>query len=349
MDKEINNFRNNSVKCLFNKYGYCKYREDCRKQHFLGKCSDLECDQECNKRHPKECNRGESCKFLKKKICSYEHENRRTSNVKNDEADKSLQHKFESLEKAMMTEIKDLKVIIENERKEIKVLKAENEKKSKDIKTTQNELKNVKLSAEIIKKETEEQKRKLELLESKVTEVENYNIKGKLVSEEISINEFSSHPPENEIHSEKLNESNITKESPEQILDRLRKPKRKTKSTLKEQLKEESENIAFKEFVNESDDILDLRVKCGLDNTEHKCKKCEYQSHSEGHLKIHKRTIHNLKENVESIICGFKADTIHHAYLLETMGENVDKFTCDKCEFKTHSKGNFTIHNSDLH
>ena len=146
-----------------------------------------------------------------------------------------------------------------------------------------------------------------------------------------------------------MNESNITKESPEQILDRLRKPKRKTKSTLKQQLKEESENIAFKEFVNESDDILDLRVKCGLDNTEHKCKKCEYQSHSEGHLKIHKRTIHNLKENVESIICGFKADTIHHAYLLETMGENVDKFTCDKCEFKTHSKGNFTIHNSDLH
>ena len=50
---------------------------------------------------------------------------------------------------------------------------------------------------------------------------------------------------------------------------------------MKEQLKEESESIAFKEFVNESDDILDIRVKFGLDVTEHKCKKCEYQSHSE--------------------------------------------------------------------
>ena len=78
-----------------------------------------------------------------------------------------------------------------------------------------------------------------------------------------------------------MNKIDITKESPEQILERLRKPKRKTKSTLKEQLKEESESIAFKEFVNESDDILDIRVKFGLDVTEHKCKKCEYQSHSE--------------------------------------------------------------------
>ena len=61
------------------------------------------------------------------------------------------------------------------------------------------------------------------------------------------------------------------------------------------------------------------------------------------------RTMHNLKENVESIIIGFKSDATHHVYLLETMGENVDKFTCDKCDFKTHSKGNFTIHKSDSH
>ena len=60
------------------------------------------------------------------------------------------------------------------------------------------------------------------------------------------------------------------KDSADEILVKLRKLKRKTKMTLKEQLKEESENMSIKEYVNESQEILEIRVKCGLDVTEHK-------------------------------------------------------------------------------
>ena len=123
MSEEINNFRNKSKKCLYNKFGFCKYREDCRKQHFLDKCSDSECDQECDKRHPKECNRGESCKFYKKKICSYDHENRnmaKVTKVVDDELEKYFLNKFETAEKKWFEELKELKTIIENDRKAIK-------------------------------------------------------------------------------------------------------------------------------------------------------------------------------------------------------------------------------------
>ena len=71
-------------------------------------------------------------------------------------------------------------------------------------------------------------------------------------------------------------------------------------------------------------------------------------NYSEGLLRIHKRTIHNIKETIYNITFGFKSDTKHHAYLLVKMGENIDKFICEKCDLKTQSKGTITIHKSEL-
>ena len=59
--------------CIFNKFGFCKFSENCRKKHNNEKCSKSSCDvSTCQLRHPKVCRYlrdykyckfGEWCKF----------------------------------------------------------------------------------------------------------------------------------------------------------------------------------------------------------------------------------------------------------------------------------------------
>ena len=42
--------------CTFNKYGFCRFRSNCRKQHLMEICSNKDCEiKECSLRHPKTC------------------------------------------------------------------------------------------------------------------------------------------------------------------------------------------------------------------------------------------------------------------------------------------------------
>ena len=42
--------------CFFNKFGYCKFLDKCRKRHELRICENGYCEiKECSYRHPKEC------------------------------------------------------------------------------------------------------------------------------------------------------------------------------------------------------------------------------------------------------------------------------------------------------
>ena len=60
--------------CKYNKYGYCRYKDKCRKLHVDEICDNISCDRkECLKRHPKNCKFfrdfnyckfGEWCKFV---------------------------------------------------------------------------------------------------------------------------------------------------------------------------------------------------------------------------------------------------------------------------------------------
>ena len=71
------------VICKFNKYGYFRYQEMCRKQHINEKCENSSCDRkECMLRHPKIgkffreygfCKFGEWCKFTHKENEMGEH------------------------------------------------------------------------------------------------------------------------------------------------------------------------------------------------------------------------------------------------------------------------------------
>ena len=62
--------------CLFNKYGFCKFRENCRKIHYEETCNIESCEtNSCAKRHPTKCryfNLYNRCKFGT--FCLFSHE-----------------------------------------------------------------------------------------------------------------------------------------------------------------------------------------------------------------------------------------------------------------------------------
>ena len=61
---------------LCNKFGFCKYRERCRKRHENYLCEETSCDiRECRQRHPKLCKYFESHERCKFNHCKYKHEN----------------------------------------------------------------------------------------------------------------------------------------------------------------------------------------------------------------------------------------------------------------------------------
>ena len=88
---------------------------------------------------------------------------------------------------------------------------------------------------------------------------------------------------------------------------------------------------------------------CGLELTGYKCKICDFESHSDGLLRKHNRTTHQLKETNQDIILGFKNDIGNYVYLLETMGDDVNQIICDKCAFKCNSKGELKMHEKEIH
>ena len=73
--------------CLYSKYGFCKYKESCRKQNIkevcdiIKTCRNLKC---CSKRHPRVCKKftvDNYCQFGND--CSYFHPNNTETKVSN--------------------------------------------------------------------------------------------------------------------------------------------------------------------------------------------------------------------------------------------------------------------------
>ena len=86
--------------CQFYKFGYCRFRDTCRKQHIQETCEDIECDlNACNKRHPLTCKyfiEFQRCKFGE--YCCFKHEK---VTIRNNEENDKLKKKIEQLETAI--------------------------------------------------------------------------------------------------------------------------------------------------------------------------------------------------------------------------------------------------------
>ena len=86
--------------CQYRKYGFCKFKEICKRKHFIQICDNLSgCKdiQKCYKRHPKDCKRFVSdsgCRFNSE--CAYNH---RTA--KEDGENEMFKDKVSELEKVV--------------------------------------------------------------------------------------------------------------------------------------------------------------------------------------------------------------------------------------------------------
>ena len=93
--------------CKHYKYGFCKFQDQCQKEHVEGECNALyACKSKvCNKRHPKVCKRfslERFCKFGEE--CAYRH-----PTDKSDEVQKlSAKHEIEI--RKLKEEVKELKL-----------------------------------------------------------------------------------------------------------------------------------------------------------------------------------------------------------------------------------------------
>ena len=60
--------------CPHNNTGFCKFRENCKYQHFYTICLENICrNHECKNRHPKTCKFKDTCKFHSRNACAYKH------------------------------------------------------------------------------------------------------------------------------------------------------------------------------------------------------------------------------------------------------------------------------------
>ena len=63
--------------CQYDKFGFCKFRKECKRRHFNEECKDLDkCSsiKTCRKRHPKHCKRYDSGQCRYKEDCTYKHQ-----------------------------------------------------------------------------------------------------------------------------------------------------------------------------------------------------------------------------------------------------------------------------------
>ena len=59
--------------CKFYNFGFCKFQDRCRFEHFKTNCNKYACkDKKCFKRHPKKCRYQEKCR--RKSCCLYKHD-----------------------------------------------------------------------------------------------------------------------------------------------------------------------------------------------------------------------------------------------------------------------------------
>ena len=95
--------------CFHQKFGFCKFKEMCSKQHLEETCQELSACQKpnnCHKRHPKECKRYEKgfCRFGIG--CAYSHQEKSTLKAGN----KEINVKVEMLKKMMFEILKRQKI-----------------------------------------------------------------------------------------------------------------------------------------------------------------------------------------------------------------------------------------------
>ena len=114
--------------------GYCKFRDQCRYQHYSKVCPRSVCkEKECKFRHPKRCKFGSECHFLRRKCCVFSHKfSESNEKVFHTEAESVLMNEVIQL-KAEVPELKESVELKEQQLNEMNVKEAYNSKLIKEL------------------------------------------------------------------------------------------------------------------------------------------------------------------------------------------------------------------------
>ena len=100
---------------LFNKFGYCKFGETCRKHHINQICDESSCEiNACKQRHPQVCRYFQKYGRCKFSPCAFKHEVFIDHNEKLEKDIKDLSDKIHFLEEIIMTKEKTIDEITAN-------------------------------------------------------------------------------------------------------------------------------------------------------------------------------------------------------------------------------------------
>ena len=125
--------------CQFGKFGYCKYKQECKRRHFVEECKDLlSCKiiKSCLKTHLKACKKNFSghCRF--ENYCTYKHEKPIPNKEQVQMADKILQ--LEHILLAMTRKVLSMEKVISKIKK--------NNKTCKDVRKGAKKIQNINFS-----------------------------------------------------------------------------------------------------------------------------------------------------------------------------------------------------------
>ena len=159
----------------------------------------------------------------------------------------------------------------------------------------------------------------------------NKNVKDAIIDHDKSVKEAFEENLEN---FRKKNIKNVNINEKEGDINNTKKPK-----LSKAKIKDFKENKIIEAFEKDCKLFGELRVNCGLDITHKTCRKCDFESHSEYLLRMHKEKDHNIKQTFQNLVLGYEYDVNSHIEVLKPMEEPIDIINCRKCNYKCCSEG----------
>ena len=98
------------VFCSYYNVGYCKYKDECFKEHAKTECINNNCDKnDCQKRHKKLCRYGNKCTYKNQNTCEFRHDDK-IPTLKDEVKILQIEaNKFKRECESLKADIKDLK------------------------------------------------------------------------------------------------------------------------------------------------------------------------------------------------------------------------------------------------
>jgi prefoldin subunit 5 len=319
--------------CLYNKYGYCKHKEMCRKRHVNEMCEKTSCEvYKCTSRHPKICkffwNQGH-CKF---DPCAFLHKDNDNSIWRIKQEHEVLQEKVNSIDKAL-TDLNKQENETQSSIDKISEVKSKLEDREHELDSLQKLVHETNVKFENLQTEIEKKFKSFE---------ESLNILKKCVLEKDILIETL----ENKLN-EKLDKNTTKVKCSKCNFEGSSKHGLKVhmarKHTLHFDSKSKKCELCDKDFENVREIKKHLKTH-SYKKVEFKCVECDFVGASEETMEVHYGKSHS--DSFECGICEYKAETFEN---LEIHLVTCEIFKCRYCDFNEKNLSEFKKHTAKEH